>query len=225
MYKSTLVLTTVFILLLSGITPGRAENAYVSDKFKITLRTGPSNENKIISMLPSGEPVEIIASDGDWSQVRVKENGEMKEGWVLNRYLMTEVPCELKAEALLRAKNRLQDRMDPLESELKEKTARERELSAKLKDTSAALEKSESQYEALKRGSADFLALKADYDTVKSNLQNTRAELESLTRKYNAIKSSEGKKWFVAGAGVLLCGLLLGLFFGRREKKRKSTYF
>lgn len=225
MFKNSFILITVIILLLGGVTASPAQIVYVSDKFKITLRTGPSTDNKIMNMLPSGKSLEIIESQGEWSHVRVRENGEMKEGWVLNRYLMTEVPCEKRAEALLREKNQLQDKLAPLEKDLEEKTVLARDLTARLKDTSAALEKAESQYESLKREYADFLALKEDYEASKTDLQRTREELESLTGKYNRVKSSDGQKWFAAGAGVLLCGLLLGLLFGRREKKRKSTYY
>ncbi len=48
-----------------------AQKAYVTDSLKITLRTGPSIENKIISMLDSGQPVEVLESIGEWSRVLV----------------------------------------------------------------------------------------------------------------------------------------------------------
>ena len=59
-----------------------ATHAYVSDFFKITLRTGPSNDNKIIAMLPSGEPVDVLESNDDWTHVRLPERREgINEGW------------------------------------------------------------------------------------------------------------------------------------------------
>jgi len=46
-----LVLGPIFLLLAS---PVRGETVYVTDTFKITLRTGPSTDNKILLMLSPG---------------------------------------------------------------------------------------------------------------------------------------------------------------------------
>ena len=62
------------------------ETMYVSDILKLTLRTGPSIENKIISVLESGQVMEVIKFGDEWSRVQLP-NG--KEGWVLSRYLTT----------------------------------------------------------------------------------------------------------------------------------------
>ena len=55
------------------------ETMYVSDVLKLTLRTGPSIENKIISVIESGQMMEIVDFGEEWSQVKLP-NG--KEGWV-----------------------------------------------------------------------------------------------------------------------------------------------
>jgi hypothetical protein len=54
----TLSMMLLFISGFFGLTQqGWADKAYVTDSFEITLRTGPSNENKIIAMLFSGRPL------------------------------------------------------------------------------------------------------------------------------------------------------------------------
>ena len=54
----TLSMMLLAIAWFFGITQqGWATKAYVIDSFEITLRTGPSNENKIIAMLFSGRPL------------------------------------------------------------------------------------------------------------------------------------------------------------------------
>ena len=52
-----------------------AEKAYVTDSLKVTFRTGPSTENKIVSMLSSGQPVEVLESQEKWTHVRLLGNG------------------------------------------------------------------------------------------------------------------------------------------------------
>ena len=54
----------------SGTSALYAQTVYIVDSFKVTMRTGPSNENKIISMLPSGTKLEIMEEkEGDRKSV------------------------------------------------------------------------------------------------------------------------------------------------------------
>ena len=41
-----------------------SSKAYVTDNFKITLRTGPSTQNKIIKLLRSGQLLDVIETPG-----------------------------------------------------------------------------------------------------------------------------------------------------------------
>ncbi|MCK4728329.1 MAG: hypothetical protein KAT27_05355, partial [Desulfobacterales bacterium] len=53
-----------------------ADKAYVTDWFRISLRRGPSIENKILKFLPSGLPVEVLESQEGWNRVRLLEGEE-----------------------------------------------------------------------------------------------------------------------------------------------------
>jgi len=64
----------------------RAETVYVSEEFEITMRTGPGNDRKIISLIKSGNTMEILEKGQEWSMVRIPSG---KEGWVLTRYITT----------------------------------------------------------------------------------------------------------------------------------------
>ena len=75
------------------LQPGWAVRAHVMDSFKVTLRTGPTTEKKIIAMPSSGQPVEILGSRGDWGHVRLLGHGvDNREGWMLSRFLVDRVP-------------------------------------------------------------------------------------------------------------------------------------
>lgn len=69
---------------------GEAQTVYVSDEFEITLRTGPGNDHKIISMPKSGNAMEILQKGEEWSRVRLPDG---KEGWVLSRYISPTRPA------------------------------------------------------------------------------------------------------------------------------------
>jgi SH3 domain protein len=75
------------IVLTCFSANGLAETMYVTDLLKLTLRSGPSTEHKILAVAESGQQVEMLEPGEDWSLVRM---GDDKEGYVLTRYLMAE---------------------------------------------------------------------------------------------------------------------------------------
>lgn len=74
-------------LLMASVAT--ADTKYVIDRLEITLRSGPDTGNRIITMIPSGQALEVLSTGGDWAEVRLP-SGE--QGWVLARYLSTEIP-------------------------------------------------------------------------------------------------------------------------------------
>jgi SH3 domain protein len=92
----------VIVLVLSGIfglaDKGWADREYVTDSFEITFRSDPGIDKKIIRMLSSGQPVDVVTTEGEWTLVRLP--GSDKEGWVVSRYLINRVPWEIQAKAL-----------------------------------------------------------------------------------------------------------------------------
>ncbi len=140
----------IVILTLLALAPSnaRAETMYISDIMEITLRTGPGRDNKIITMITSGQKVEVLRQAEKWSKIRLS-NG--KEGWVLNRFLTAEKSNLLKLKALkknheaikiksaplIEEKNRLKKENERLSAAL---AARVEEIET-LKEKAAILEK------------------------------------------------------------------------------------
>jgi SH3 domain protein len=206
--------------------PGWATRAYVTDSFEITLRTGPSSQNKVIAMPASGEAVEILNSQDDWSNVRLLgRQGGAVEGWVLSRYLIERLPWEMQARTLKDENMRLKEKLEQIERDQGETTRREQELTAELKKNVDALKKLKSEYDSLKRGATNYLKLKKDFDAATAKLETTEKTAQSLTKENERLRYSQRNKWFATGALVLLVGLIIGLVLGRKEKKRKSLYY
>ena len=74
-----------------------AETFYVTDSFRISFRSGPGIENRILKFLHSGAQVEVLETGEEWTRVRLldPEGGELT-GWVLSRYLMNREPWAYK---------------------------------------------------------------------------------------------------------------------------------
>ena len=86
---------TLFILIIILISSlsAQADSMYVTDVLKVTLRTGPSVNNKIIKMVESGQKIEVIEPGQEWSLVRLDDG---MEGWILNRYMISDETNKIK---------------------------------------------------------------------------------------------------------------------------------
>ena len=222
-------LRVVFVVLCGVLLMSRlswAETAYVKDTLLITFRTGPSTKHAVIDRLSSGQPVEILGFDGDWSHVQFAEEGEAtKEGWVLSQYLITRKPWKMQAQTALKESAEFKQKVADLENELNEAVRRGQELTVSLEDTTATLTELREEHESLKEGAAGYLELKATHTATQSELESTQMELGELTEKHKNLRSSERWKWFGIGAGVFLSALVIGIVLGRQQKKRRSSYY
>ena len=215
------------ILIFFAANESKASQlAYVTDFQKITLRTGPSLDNKIIAFLVSGQALDVIESQDKWSRVKIiDEGGVEKEGWVLTQFLTEQKPYKLQVNALMSENKMLKEELGPIKQRLEESVNREKTLSIKLMDSEAALHTLQKDFAALKQGASEYLKLKTDYDETQSDLIKKIQQNKILTTENTRLKESERNKWFLSGALVLFLGLLVGLMFGRQQKKRKSTYY
>jgi SH3 domain protein len=194
------------------------ETMYVSDILKLTLRTGPSIENKIIAVIESGQMMEVIQYGDEWSKVRLPSG---KEGWVLSRYLTTDETNNIKLERLEAMHNNLTIQAAELLEENNRLKTENTRLSAEFEAGQKELVKTKSDYEALKAESAEFLTLKANYNRAASQLAEQTARAKQLEEQLSSLEMNTYIKWFLAGSGVLIVGFLIG-FSTKRQRRRPS---
>ena len=219
--KKVVLISSLFICLCFLAPKSRAEKAYVTESFKISLRAGPAYDNDIIVSLPSGTPVKVVTSKGDWSRVRFQEPGEkMREGWVLKRYLMDRKPLKVQVGLLERENAGLKTELVRIEKELQNSIQRNRQLEKEVKEKTASLDRLEKNYMDLKKGVYSYPRLKVTHKIMQSKIARSQKDILSLLEENNKIRNSRITRWLITGALVLLCGLLLGLVFGRQHRKR-----
>ena len=208
----------VGIVLMCFSANGLAESMYVTDLLKLTLRSGPSTEHKILSVVESGYQVEMLEAGEDWSLVRIADG---KEGYVLTRYLVPEPTHNVRLEKLQTKHKALVQQA----ATLLEENTRFRNESKKLKATSdgneKALKKLHTEYDKLKAGSAEYIELKEKYKTVNGQLAEQTKRAAALDEELRAIEINQYIKWFLAGSGVLLVGFIVG-YSARRQRRRPS---
>jgi SH3 domain protein len=179
-----------------------AQEMYVSGVTKVTMRTGPGVEHKIVAMPETGTRIEVLEYRSDWSLVQMDNQ---KQGWVLTRFLTEEKPLTFQVEALKKQNKGLTDAIEKSEK-------RNQELAEK----NAALADIETKYQELKQASADYLSLNEKYQDLVRLSKEQEQQIAMLKENLN----NETMLWFLSGAGVFIVGLILGL--STRKKKRRS---
>jgi len=206
----------LFVWLCLFATAVGAETMYVSDMLKLTLRTGPSTENKILAVIESGQQLELLEAGDEWSRVRLPSG---KEGWVLSRYLTPDETNNVKLEHLQALHKNLTAQAAELLEENKKLKAENERLSAEYEANQKQAVKARTDYETLKAESAEFLTLKSKYATAASQLAEQTDRAQKLEEQLTQLEMSTYIKWFLAGSGVLIVGFLIG-FSTRRQRRR-----
>lgn len=194
------------------------ETMYVSDVLKLTLRTGPSIENKIISVINSGQMMDVIEFGKEWSRVQLP-NG--KEGWVLSRYLTTDETNNIKLDRLEDKHKNLMIQAAELLEENNRLKAENKRIGSEFDANQKQLVNMQSDYKELKSEAAEFLALKTNYERAASQLAEQTAKAKKLEEQLSSLEMNTYIKWFLAGSGVLIVGFIIG-FSTKRQRRRPA---
>lgn len=220
MTKTILRITFITLLLQPNIQVARAATSYVIDSFEITLRTGPSNTHKIIRMLPTDEPLEVLQEQGNWLSVRTRQGDE---GWVLKRYVSQELPKSSQIQQLTKRNEQLAalsgGAADQIEALEKENSSLQEALTSTQKEHQQLQEK----HATLESDAANVLALKQKYTETEEKLAKTAADLDRFSTENQKLRTSSKLQWFLSGAGVALAGWLIGFLMGFGKRRQQFS--
>ena len=212
----------IAVLLVFGFLPlwiagsVHAETRYISDLMEITLRTGPGLDYRITKMLRSGQTVELLETQENWSRVELPDG---TTGWVFTRYLMNQPPKSVLADSLQKEIEPLRKKVASLSEENQRLIARNQELAQQLTQTRDQLETLQAEYNALKEESAGYLKLKQEHTAQSRVLEEKNQRIQTLEKQVSDAFLSASLKWFLAGAGVLLIGMIIGNRIASRKKR------
>ena len=195
---------------------------YVSDHLVITMRSGQGSQYQILKTLPSGTRLEILeTSDTGYTKVR---NAEGVEGWVLSRYLSPEPIAKEKLAAAQGRLQRLKEKNNELKQALTDLQKSHRELETERTALVSKTESASAEVERLNQVAAQPILLDKQNRELKQQNVSLEKELQLLQQENQSLKDSSQREWFIAGAGVLLGGLLLGLIIPKLRWRKKSTW-
>jgi SH3 domain protein len=183
----------IILCLVGWQAHGLAETMYVTDRLYLSLRNTPNQEEPAVVLLQSDTKVEILAREGDWARVELEDG---KTGWVLERYLVEDLPKSLIIEELKREVENKDTLLERLE---KENASRGEEMV----DRAVLEEKNE--------------ALAKEIETLRDQVAAGKKQVEVSTKDHTVKRL---KEVYITGIVALFLGLIVG-YMMRKPKKRQ----
>ena len=226
---------TAFILPVS-VSSVLAETRYVSDRLIVSVRDGQDPNAAVLGYIETGTPVDILEEKENLLKIRTKDG---IEGWVRAQYIVSEKPKALIVENMKNEITALNKEIEALKNnqdsasnmlseskkmyqekieELKEEVSINQKFAAKAKSDFIQLNK---KYTALLKNSENTEKLIGEVERLKKLNAELNTEVKSVRKdRKNPLKSNTIQS-FIAGAGVLLFGFILG---GSVKKKKRARF-
>ncbi len=217
-------LPALLFLLSCLVAPVYAEVAYVTDEFKITLRSGESATHRILRMLPTGQRLDVLSTNAENGYSRVRTPGG-QEGFVLSRQLVEQpvardrlAAAEAEVAALKAAPGELRGRLASLTEEHR-----------KLQQNHDALQRAKTQvdqeFAALQRTASNSVRIANERNELRKQVTSLTREVEDIKQLNRELENKTAQNWFLIGAGVVVGGVILGLILPHlRVRRRKSDW-
>jgi SH3 domain protein len=235
--KTILVmLLSVAFIVSASTTSVFADTRYVSDRLIISVRDGQNQDAAVLGYIETGTPVDILEEKEDLLKIRTEDG---IEGWVRARYIVSEKPKVLVIEDL---KNEIKALNEELENLKNGQDSSSNNLSKTKKMYQDKIEELEKEVDINQKFAAkaksDFIQLNKKYTNLLNHSKNAEelisqvdelkklnaglnTEVKSLRKdRKNPLKSNRIQS-FIAGAGVLIFGFILG---GSARKKKRSRF-
>ena len=217
-----LPIALMVVMILTGFflvgTPA-AETMYVTDILRLTLRSGPGTGGEILGVVTSGQRLEVVSETDKWTQVKLPDG---KEGWVPSRYLTVERTADRKLASLRQQFESQKQELDAIRSKAAELKKQNELLQTELARQKQQAEKATDAYNQLKEASADFLKLKTEHKSTLEKATEQSGKIIGLENELTRLETQRLVRWFLAGAGVLLLGFIIGFSTKRQRRKYLS---
>lgn len=214
------------LLLLSlffSAAAGAQDIRYISDKQYVPLRSGASNEHRIVHRgLPSGTKLVVSSTspDGLWSEITTQGG---QKGWIRTQYLMSEVPASVRLEAATRQIEQSGDQSADLLSRLEELETERDNLEVMRTASETELAQVTQELHQLRQVSGKALQLDAANRQLVEEAENLHSEVEMLQAENQRLADKLRSEDFMNGALAVLLGVIIALVAPRLVPKRRKT--
>lgn len=217
-----------------------AKTGYVSDMLLLTFRQGPGNTYAVTKTLKSNTPVFVLEEENGFLKIELKSK---EVGWVDKKFIIFDLPKSFIINKLKQENKTLKSRVLKLESstgtlkgQIQSKKTDYSEkmtsLEISLKDAldektnmSASLSKALEKYNTLIEQSKNIQAIIKENKTLNKKNKTFSRDLNILQGKNKDLFKTGMIKWFLAGVGVLLLGLIIGQSVSSKRRRSSSLLY
>jgi len=208
--------------LLLPVLVKAADIQYVSDQLIITLRSGQGSQYQIIKTLPSGSRLEVLEHTTSGYTKVLTQDGI--EGWVRSQYLINEPTAQARLEKATKRLIRLKAQNTKLKTDLQTTRKSVKELDSERKDLLSKHQANSVELKHLTEVAAKPILLDKENRELKQQNISLEKDLQRVQQENQSFKDRSQREWFIAGAGVLLGGMLLGLLIPKIRWKKKNNW-
>lgn len=226
---------TAALLCVSSMT--MAEQLYISDKLQAPIRSGSTDNYRIIKMINAGEPVEKLSERNGYVQIRYDGS---KTGWIHQTLLMNEPSArnyieEAKAryEPLLNENRGLEAQIEQLKEQqdhVRDRLSSEKsDLEIDIEVLNAENEMLKSEIIELRKLNEHEIELAQENEALNKKDHLQKVEITRLTQENARLQSVNRSSEWTTGALVLLGGIILGSailprLFAKTRRKRSWDF-
>jgi SH3 domain protein len=224
--------SVLFFLLFSLflVTTAQAEVVYVTDRLVVLLRSKQGAGEKIAKLF-SDAPLQLLEKNGRFLKVRTQDG---EEGWLEEQYATTDPPKQLIIDSLETEIKRLEANITqlskergPLGEQLEESKREHAEQVKTLEENINRLQTERDQlaakYQGMEAAYTDIREKSGNVVEIADQLKRLQGEYSQLAVQHKlfreeneALKKKANFYWFMAGAGILFLGWIIGRIPRRR---------
>jgi len=205
--------------MLPIINSNASQTRYVTDDLTIPLRSGVTLQHKIIKMLPSGAPVEVLEANSENSRIRYQG----VEGWVLTRFLENIPPARTRLEEAEQKVATLELENNRIKSEIKsivDQRGQTENTYQKIKDDNQYLR---ANLENLRQTAANVIEIAKQNEELKKRLIELERTRQALQQQNVVLQDRTARDWFMIGAAVALASLIVSLIAPKIIRWRRRS--
>ncbi len=210
-----------FILQMCISLSANAKTAYVTDTMNHMLRSGDSNQSKILTMLPSGTKLTVISENKTTGYSKVKTSSG-KEGYILTRHTLKQPISQWyldiankKIEALQKENELITNQRNQFNN-AENTPASDQELTQERDNLLNELNQ-------LRQTAANAIQLKNDRAHLLERVISVERELEQVKRENMSLEDNTNQDWFLYGGMLSLFSIILGFILPKLSWGRKTS--
>lgn len=197
------------------------ETRYVSDELKTPFRSSPGSTKRILRMVKSGTPLEVISIDKKSGYAKARTS-DGKTGYILLRELSEKPSAREQLQSIQEQMRELQAEPDQIRSRLTQLQTDYSSLQQQHQKISSENETLTQDLAGIKQSAANAIQIANERSDLHKQLTAFKRQNADLQQQNRELSNNFEQRWFMIGAGVVLGSILLGWLLPLMRFRRRS---